>query len=88
VNAGVNTPKHAWPLYKYFISKYPSPKNISTKSLNFNGLACNCTHYIDYVSRWVNSEVEVFDLTGGKEKWISSKRSGFFEIEDKIFIIF
>jgi hypothetical protein len=88
LNAWVNTPMHAWPLYKYLTSKYPSPKNISAKFLNFNGLACNCIHYIDFVSRWVNSEVEVVDLTGVKERWISSKRNGFFEIEGKIFIIF
>ncbi len=42
----VNTPMHAWPLYKFFNTKYNSPKNISAKFLNFNGLACNCIQYI------------------------------------------
>jgi hypothetical protein len=88
LNAWVNTPMHAWPLYKYFISKYPSPKNVSVKFLNINGLACNCIHYIDFVSRWVNSEVEVVDLIGVKERWISSKRNGFFEIEGKMSVSF
>jgi hypothetical protein len=88
LNAWVNTPMHAWPLYKYFTSKYPSPKNVSAKFLNFNGLACNCIHYIDFISRWVNSEVEEIDLSGVKEKWISSKRKDFFEIEGKMSVIY
>jgi hypothetical protein len=81
LDAWVNTPMHAWPLYKNLATKYSSPKNVSAKFLNFNGLACNSIHYIDFIARWVNSEVELIDLTSLKERWIPAKREGFYEIE-------
>ena len=84
LNSWVNTPMHAWPLYKYLATKYTSPKKVSAKFLNFNGLACNCIHYIDFISRWVNSEVEVIDLTSLKDSWIPAKREGFYEIEGRM----
>jgi hypothetical protein len=88
LNAWVNTPMHAWPLYKYLLTKYTSPKQVAANFLNFNGLACNSIHYIDFISRWVNSEIEMVDLTGLKERWIPAKREGFYEIEGKILVIF
>ena len=88
LNSWVNTPMHAWPLYKYLITKYTSPKNVSAYFLSFNGLACNCIHYIDFISRWINSEIKMVDLTGLKESWIPSKREGFYEIEGKMSVKF
>lgn len=86
LSSWVNTPMHAWPIYKYLTTKYTSPKNVSANFLSFNGLACNCIHYIDFISRWVNSEIEVVDLTGLKERWIPAKREGFYEIEGKMLV--
>ena len=88
LNSWVNTPMHAWPLYKYLVTKYTSPKKVSANFLNFNGLACNCIHYIDFISRWVNSEVEVIDLTSLKDSWIPAKREGFYEIEGRMSVKF
>ena len=62
--------------------------NVSANFLSFNGLACNCIHYIDFISRWVNSEIEVVDLTGLEERWIPAKREGFYEIEGKMAVKF
>jgi len=88
LNSWVNTPMHAWPLYKYLLTKYTSPNNVKANFLNFNGLACNSIHYIDFVSRWVNSEIEMVDLNSLKERWIPAKREGFFEIEGKMSVNF
>jgi hypothetical protein len=84
----VNTPMHAWPLYKYLTTKYTSPKNVSAYFLSFNGLACNCIHYIDFISRWVKSDIENIDLIGLKKDWVASKRQGLYEIEGKMSVKF
>jgi len=88
IDAWVNTPLHLWPLYQHLATKYTSPKKVSAKFLNFDGLACNSIHYIDFISRWVNSEVELIDITGLKKRWISAKREGFYEIEGKMSVKF
>lgn len=88
LDAWVNTPLHLWPLYQHLATKYTSPKKVSAKFLNFDGLACNSIHYIDFISRWVNSEVELIDITGLKKKWISAKREGFYEIEGMMSVKF
>jgi hypothetical protein len=88
LNSWVNTPMHAWPLYKYLTTKYTSPKNVSANFLSFNGLACNCIHYIDFISRWIKSEIENIDIVGLKKDWVPSKRQGFYEIEGKMSVRF
>ena len=88
LNSWVNTPMHAWPLYRYLTTKYTSPKNVSAYFLSFNGLACNCIHYIDFISRWIKSEIENIELTGLKKAWVPSKRQGFYEIEGKMSVKF
>jgi len=85
-NAWVNTPMHAWPLYKEIIKSYPSPNKVIANFLNFRGLACNSIHYIDFVSRWTNAEIENIDISHLNDFWVPSKRLGFYEIEGKLII--
>jgi hypothetical protein len=85
-NAWINTPMHAWPLYKELVKLYPQPNKIIANFLNFRGLICNSIHYIDFVSRWTNSEIENIDVSHLNEFWIPSKRSGFYEIEGELIL--
>ena len=84
----VNTPMHEWPLYKKLINLYPRPNEIVANFLNFRGLACNSIHYIDFITRWINSDIEYLDSSFLNDFWIPSKRSGFFEVEGKISVKF
>ncbi len=83
-HAWVNTPMHAWPLYKQLINLYPNPTKVISNFLNFRGLACNSIHYIDFISRWTNSDIENIDVSHLHKFWVPSKRLGFYEIEGKL----
>lgn len=44
------------------------------------GLACNAVHYLDLLSWWAGEELQRIDTKGLEQKWIASKRLGFWEV--------
>ena len=51
------------------------------------GMACNAIHYIDLLSWWTNSKIEVIN-TDQIKSWQPSKRIGFYECFGKIKVYF
>jgi hypothetical protein len=84
----VNTPMYLWPLYKNIRDYYPLGTLLHARFSNINGLACNAIHYIDFVSRWNQGRIVSLDTSGLNNKWVSSKRAGFFEVEGQIAVGF
>jgi hypothetical protein len=77
----VNTPMYLMPLYFELRKRYAESANpIIAKFSGFKGLASNSVHYIDFVSRWNNSEIINYDISSLEKKWVESKRSHFYEI--------
>jgi hypothetical protein len=87
-NVWVNTTMHTWPLYIELTKLYPQAKNVTANFLNIPGIICNSIHYIDFISRWINSDIKNIDLLGLKNSWIPSKRIGFYEAEGRLSIKF
>jgi hypothetical protein len=84
----VNTPMHLWPLYQKIHALYSSKIPIEANFEGFRGLACNSIHFIDFVARWNGAEVTKVDTSGLQQKWYTSKREGFFEIDGQILVFF
>lgn len=84
----VNTPMYLWSLYKNIRDYYPLGTPLHARFSNINGLACNAIHYIDFVSRWNQGRIVSLNTSGLNNKWVSSKRSGFFEVEGEIVVRF
>lgn len=83
----VNTPMYMWPLYS-LLKETCEKGPVSASFLEMEGLACNAIHYIDFISRWSDSEVESIDVTKLNSHWIASKRPGFFEVTGELFVNF
>ena len=86
-NCWVNTPMHEWDLYSR-IKKKINVKNINKIEFNnFDGLACNAIHFIDFFSSWkkmLPNKIETSRLSN----WYESKRKGFFDVFGKLEIIY
>ncbi len=80
----VNTPMYLWPLYQEIRKLNFNKSPITAKFIDFNGLACNAIHYIDFVSRWNNAKILNYDISKLESNWVNSKREGFYEINGKL----
>ncbi len=83
----VNTPMHEWDLY-IKLKKKINIKNVKKIEFNnFDGLACNAIHFIDFVSTWKKQLPVKFD-TSNLKNWYKSKRKGFFDVYGELKIIY
>lgn len=81
----INTPMYLSPLYFELRNKYETlTLPIFAKFVGFKGLACNSIHYIDFVSRWNNSDVVSYDTSKLEPLWVRSKRLNFYEINGEL----
>ena len=83
----VNTPMHEWDLYKK-LTEHVNILDVSNVQFNnFEGLACNAIHFIDFISSWkkmLPSKIETSKLTN----WYESKRKGFYDLYGELKIIY
>ena len=78
--AWVNTPMMTFPLYQQLIPRLNGAP-VDARFLNITGLACNLIHFVDFVARLRNADVEHVN-TDGLQTWMSYvKRPRFFDVE-------
>ena len=83
----VNTPMHEIDLYKK-LKKKININNVSKIEFNnFDGLACNSIHFIDFISTWKKNLPVKID-TSNLRNWYRSKRKGFFDVFGELRIVY
>lgn len=76
----VNIPRRAMSEYKYMRRNFQIYKpNYLKLSMNGDRIVTNAIHFIDLLSWFTDSKVRSIDITKLKNKWIESKRKGFYE---------
>ena len=76
----VNIPRRAMKEYKYIKQNFNNEIEIKLKlSMNGDRIVTNSIHFIDLLCWISDSEVKVIDITKLKQKWVESKRKGFYE---------
>lgn len=89
VIAWVNTPRRIMKFYNELKKKiYPNiPKKISVSG-GLWGMACNSIHFIDMVEWITNQKIVSVNTKNLDNKWIKSKRIGFYEITGELVVTF
>ncbi len=88
-NAWVNMPRRVMSWHKEIKCHIPKNKLINAKIAGSNwGLACNSIHFIDLFSWWTNEDLYSIDSSNLENKWVKSKRQGFFEINGCLRAVF
>lgn len=78
--AWVNTPMMTYPLYQQLIPRLNGAP-VDARFLNITGVACNLIHYVDFVARLRNADVESVRVDG-LQKWTPYvKRPSLFDVE-------
>ena len=75
-----------WSLYSNLASRLNKSKPIHGTIFNFEGLACNSIHFIDFLSRVTSSPVSSVQTHKLDTFWVPSKRSGYFEVNGELFV--
>ena len=75
----VNTPMHEWDLYKKLKKKIDVININKIEFNNFDGLACNAIHFIDFFSSW-KKMLPINIETSNLDEWYESKRKGFYDV--------
>lgn len=78
--AWVNTPMHAWSLYKALRKASKETGPIHARYDDVRGLACNAIHYVDLVARWNNGVPVSIDTSKLDKSWYHAGRAGFFDV--------
>jgi hypothetical protein len=86
--AWVNTPMHLWSLYSNLRLALTPGKPIHAVIENFEGLACNSIHFIDYIARTVGSKVSKIESSWPDCTWVEAKRRGYMELNGRIDVNF
>jgi hypothetical protein len=77
----VNTSRRLMPWHQKMLSAniFPTP-SVVTKTAPDWGLACNAIHFLDLVAWWSGEQLTSVNTDGLEDRWISSKRIGYFDI--------
>jgi hypothetical protein len=86
--AWVNTPVHLWSLYANVRSELTIGSPVHAVIENFEGLACNSIHFIDYIARCNGARIVSIDTAKLDSEWVDAKRSGFMEINGELLVNF
>ena len=89
INCWVNNPRRAmdWhkKLRKNIINK--GPLEINYSGTNW-GLACNSIHFIDLTMWWSGEVIKSINTSKLDKKWFKAKRTGYFEVNGELSILF
>lgn len=78
--AWVNTPMMTYPLYQQLIPRLIGVP-VDARFLNITGVACNSIHYVDFVARLRDADIETVNIDG-LQKWTPYvKRPWLFDVE-------
>jgi hypothetical protein len=86
--AWVNTPMHVVSLYSNLRDALIKYSPIHACIENFEGLACNSIHFIDYIERCNKVKVINIDVSLLHPQWVDAKRTGFMEVNGELRVDF